>query len=114
MSDLYSVRITPQAQQDIREILSYISDELMNPQAAKHHEDTFRDAIVGLSEEPKRYRRIREQPWGHEGVRKINALNYYIYFWIDDVSRTVYITAVIYAARDQQRQLEERNVLGHD
>ena len=77
MSDLYSVRITPQAQQDIREILSYIADELMNPEAAMRHENTFRDAIVELSESPKRYRRIREQPWGLEGVRKINALHYY-------------------------------------
>ena len=32
--------------------------------------------------------------------------NYYVYFWIDEENSKVQITAVIYVARDQTKQLE--------
>ena len=33
--------------------------------------------------------------------------NYYVYFWIDEGNSKVQITAVIYVARDQAKQLEK-------
>ena len=47
------------------------------------------------------------EPWGSEGIRKIHVNNYYVYFWINEPEQTVIVTAVIYAARDQIRQLEQ-------
>ena len=47
------------------------------------------------------------QPWGELGFRRIRVKNYYVYFCVDENKREVQILAVIYARRDQVKQLEQ-------
>ena len=44
---------------------------------------------------------------GELGFRKIRVKNYYIYFLVDESRKEVQILAVIYARRDQVKQLEQ-------
>ena len=108
MSDYYKLIILPEAQQDIRNIVLYIAQELFSPQAALDLQDDFYKAIKKLSYMPKRINTIVEKPWGSKGIRKIRVRNYYIYFLIDDNKMTVNINAVIYIGRDQGKQMMER------
>lgn len=55
---------------------------------------------------PTRIKLTEEEPWRSEGIHRMRIKNYYVYFWIDEENGKVQITAVIYIARDQAKQLE--------
>ena len=109
MSDTYKIIILPEAQQDIRNIVLYIANELGSPQAALNLQQNFIDEINKLSFMPKSIKPIDEQLWGALGVRKILVKNYYIYFIVDDTAMEVKVIAAIYTKMDQSTQLAKRN-----
>ena len=83
MDKKYEVKVTRQAMAQMKEIVHYISAELLAPEAANKLLDKMRDAIAALSFMPKKYALIEEEPWKHEGVRKIIVKNFLIYYWVD-------------------------------
>lgn len=105
MDTNYEVKITHQAMNQMREIVHYISRELLTPEAADHLLDKMKETIASLSDFPKRYVLINEEPWRSYGVRKTIVKNFLIYYWIDEEHQKVQVIAVIYNKRDQIRQL---------
>lgn len=67
----YEVRITRQALEQIKEIVHYISNDLMAPDAAHNLLDKMKAEITKLSSFPKKHDLIDEEPWRTEGVRKV-------------------------------------------
>ena len=112
MSKVYQVIILPEAQQDIRSIVLYIARHLSAPQAALKLDRAFQKDILSLSHMPNRFPAIDEQPWKDAGIRKIIVKNYYVYYLVDETNKTVQVSAVIYAGRDQTKQLSKRNLQG--
>ncbi len=108
MSKTYKTIITPEAAQDIRKIVLYIAETIGNPQSALSLNDLLNEKISSLSLSPERNKTISEKPWGEIGVRKLLVKNYYIYYYIDEPTATVYIIAVIYTRMNQQKQLNEK------
>ena len=82
------------------EIRDYISNQLSNPIAARQVILTIRDAIRNLSSHPNRFRKIEEQPWKSQGIRKIIVNNYYVYFWVDEANLEVHVISVAYSKRN--------------
>lgn len=76
MDKEYEVKVTRQAMTQMKEIVHYISAELLAPEAADKLLDKMRDAIAALSFMPKKYALIEDEPWKHEGVRKIIVKNF--------------------------------------
>ena len=107
--DEYSIRITRQARDHLREIRRYIEHELLAPIAAKNTIAAIKAEIESLGHVPSRIHLTPDQPWHDQGVRRVCVKNYYIYFWIDEENKKVQIIAVIYVRRDQARQLEMIN-----
>lgn len=105
MSKNYEVKITKQAQEQMREIVHYISHELFAPDAAVNLLNHLENSINSLSEMPERMSLVEEEPWCTEGVRKVVVKNFLVYFWIDKVNMKVHITAVVYGKRNQVKQL---------
>lgn len=105
MPNTYEVKITKQALEQMKEIIHYISNELLAPEAASNLLDKMETEIRSLSEMPGRFVLIAEEPWRTEGIRKIVVKNFLIYFWIDEINERVQVTAVIYEKRDQIKQL---------
>jgi toxin ParE1/3/4 len=102
---VYKVKVTKQAYKQMREIVHYIANELLSPEAAVKLIDKMQEAVKGLSEFPKKYSIVDEEPWRSAGVRKIVVKNFLIYFWVDDENMRVQVTAVIYSKRNQLVQL---------
>ena len=102
----YSVRITRQAQNHLKEIRRYIEQELLSPQAAKNTIAAIKAEMQSLKKMPARIHLTPEQPWQNQGVRRDRLKNYYIYFWIDEEKKKVQIIGVIYVRRDQSKQLD--------
>ena len=102
----YTIRITRQARDHLREIKKYITEELLAPDAARNTIATLKKEVLTLTKMPSRIKLTEEEPWRSEGIHRMRVKNYYVYFWIDEKKRTVQITSVIYVARDQVKQLE--------
>lgn len=105
MDNEYEVKVTRQALEQMREIIHYISYNLMSPEAAERLMNDLKVAIMKLSVLPKRNSTIDEEPWKSEGIRKIIVKNFIIYYWVDDEFNKVQVIAVIYNKRDQIKQL---------
>ncbi len=67
----HEVRVTRQALEQIKEIVHYISNDLMAPDAAHNLLDKMKAEITKLSSLPKKHDLIDEEPWRTEGVRKV-------------------------------------------
>ena len=106
MKDIYDVKITKQAKEQMVQIVDYISKELFAPDAAFNLLDKLENSIMTLSEFPERYQLIDEEPWRSEGVRKIVVNNFFVYYWINIPDKKVQVTAIIYSKRNQLKQLK--------
>ena len=107
MADVYEIKITRQAQEQMTEIVDYISLELFAPGAAGNLLDKMENSIMALAEFPERNQLIEEEPWRTEGIRKIIVNNFLVYYWINNAERKVHVTAVIDAKRNQVEQLSK-------
>lgn len=108
--NIYNVRITPQAEEQLEEILYYITENLNNPDAAEAFVDEFEKEVNKLSKNPEKHRPIDEEPWGSEGIRKITIKNYYVYFEIDIEKSIVWVVAIVFAEREQNKFLSSINL----
>lgn len=108
--ETYFVKVTTQAEEQMREIVRYIASELRAPNTALHLIDTLEDAISSLSQFPQRIALTEEEPWHNYGIHKMPVKNFLIYFWIDEENGKVQVTAVIYGKRDQIKQLSQMDM----
>jgi addiction module RelE/StbE family toxin len=102
---MYNLEFLPIAQQDMTEIVQYISRDLCNPMAANRLADDMIDAANRLCDFP--YINAVHQtikPLKHE-YRKLIVKNYVIFYWVDENRKLVTIARVIYARRDYEKLL---------
>lgn len=110
MDKIYNVKITSQAEEQIQEIVYYISHELKAPDAALQLLDALEDAFSSLTHFPQRVVLVEEEPWHTNGIHRLPVKNFLIYFWIDEDNMRVQITALIYGKREQLRQLSQMDM----
>ena len=106
MSEMYEVKVTKYALDQLQEIDDYIANVLMSVEAADNVLSEIENMINSLNSLPKRMPLVDEEPWRTEGVRKAMVKNFIIYFWIDDKNKKVQIIAVLYEKRNQLEQLK--------
>ncbi len=105
--DNYKVKITEQAEVQLREILLYISNTLKEPDIAINLFNELQKSILSLDVMPKRIALIDEEPWRSYGIHKMPVKNFLVYFLVNEDLKEVHITAVIYGKRAQLKQLEK-------
>jgi plasmid stabilization system protein ParE len=110
MADSYTVKITPYAESAVREIGQYIALNLQSPQNAIRTLSAIRKGIKSLDQMPARIARTPDEPWGSEGVRRMQIKNFYVYFWINEESKIVHVTNVVYVGREQKAQLSQMDM----
>ena len=101
----YTVKITNYAIGQMQEAMTYISKVLQEPAVARKW---LKREISGLRTMLSRFPSVEEDPWRTSGVRKMPVGNFIVYYWPDELAKTVWVTAVIYGRRDQLAAL--RNV----
>lgn len=107
----YEVKLTNQAQIQLREVVLYIANTLHSKETARRTLDVLEESINSLSYLPNRYALVDEEPWHSEGVHKMMVKNYLVYYWVDNETAKVQVTAVVYARRDQKRVLSSMNMM---
>ena len=101
----YKVIIAPSALDDLRNILSYIAQDLASPETAVKILNTIERAIYSLSDMPKIHALVLDDRLSALGYRKLNVKNYIVFFMVNDALKTVEIDRVLYARRDWQHIL---------
>lgn len=99
--DSYEVHITNQAAEHLKNIVSYISQTLLEPELAQRWAMQLRAQIEKLCYMPARYPLADEQPWHLKSVRKMVFRNFLIYYVIDEWEKQVAVIAILYGRRDQ-------------
>ena len=102
---IFNVVYSSEARQDLRDIYEYIAYELLVPETAAGQTERIMKAIRSLEQMPMRHRLYEEEPWHSQGIHKLPAKNYLIYFWVDEEAKKVQIIGIIYGRRDQRHQL---------
>ena len=107
MADSYVVEITPYAESALREIRQYIAVNLQSPQNAISTLSAIRKEIKSLCFMPARIALTPDEPWGTEGIHRMQVKNFYVYFWINEAKKFVQVINVVYVRRDQKAQLSQ-------
>lgn len=97
----YEVKLTSQAIGQIEEVVQYISKVLFVPETARKWVDTLQSEIAKLDFMPSRYPLTEEEPWHTREIHKMSFKNFLVYYLVDEDTKTVWVTAVIYGRRDQ-------------
>ena len=103
----YKVKLTDHAVAQLQEAVIYISKVLQASTVAKHWAARIKKELASLSTMPARYPLTEEEPWHTEGIHKMSVENFLVYYWINEEKKIVWITAIVYARRDQLRVLRE-------
>lgn len=107
MEKTYTVRMTDYALEQMQEIQQYISVSLAAPDTASKWREHMKKELASLSLFPNRVPLTEEEPWHNQGVHKMVIGKYLAYFWVDEKTLTVWITAIVYGRRDQRQQLSQ-------
>ncbi|MCR5384869.1 MAG: type II toxin-antitoxin system RelE/ParE family toxin [Saccharofermentans sp.] len=100
----YRVRITEEALNDMGQLYKYIAVHLNAPKAAMDQYNRITEAIMSLSQMPKRIKLMDSEPERTKGLRRINVDNYSVFFLIN--KDEVVITNVLYGSMDISERLK--------
>ena len=101
----YNVSITDPAEDDLDEIIQYISEQLSAPTAALRLADAFAEAFVDLETMPDKYPLVPDERLAAMGYRKRSVKNYFVFFKIKDANSMVGVARILYSRRDWQNIL---------
>lgn len=97
----YNVRIMEKAEEDLSEIVTYISDTLCNPQAADSLLLEFLEEKENIADNPYMYPLSNDLHLQAEGYHRfLFKKNYVALYLIDDDEKQVSIMRIFYAKRD--------------
>ncbi len=100
----YNIEFTTKAKNDIRRIVSYISNDLKEPEIAQKYKDLFIRSVESLCEFPNRGIPAKGRiPKGTER-RKLLVRSYIAFYLVNDAQRKVSVERVLYGASDWIRK----------
>ena len=108
MTDSYNVGYSVDALGDLREIYSYIANELLVPKTAAAQLGRIRKEVRSLDFMPARYTLVDWEPWHSMKMHQLPVDNFIVYYLVDDKDRTVTVARIFYGGRD----IEEIITLG--
>ena len=100
---MYKIEITDCADQELNEILEYISVNLQNPSAASSFADEVADCYDALEKTPYMYELSRDPRLHLMGFHKVAIKNYIMIYRVSEEEQTVYILHFFYGARQYEK-----------
>lgn len=100
MTEHYEVGYSVDAVNDLREIYTYIADELLVPDTAVHLINRIRMVIRSLDSMPARCALVEWEPWHSMKMHQLSVDNFIVYYQVDDKKLAVTVVRVFYGGRD--------------
>ena len=101
----YKIKVTDPAENDLRNIISYIATQLSAPETATSMAEHIGKAMFSLAEMPHRHPLVANEQLAWRGFRKVTVRNYNVFFVIHETEGIVRIMRILYARQDWQRML---------
>lgn len=95
----YKIDVSKPAENDLRDIVHYISSQLEAQMTALNMMDTIEEAIMGLADMPH-CPLVTNNHLATMGYRKLFIKNYIVFFSIDEKAKVVDVERILYARRD--------------
>lgn len=102
---IYDVKISENAQLDMKTIYKYIADVLMEPMIAEKQYTHIETAVCSLEQMPERFRRYEKEPWRSCNLRIMPVDNYTVFYTVDNKKHIVTVVRIMYGKRDTEREL---------
>jgi toxin ParE1/3/4 len=96
----YRIDISEPAENDLRDIVRYISAQLSAPMTALKMMDTVEEAIMGLAVMPQKCPPVTDERLAMMGYRKLLVKKHIVFFTVDEKSKIVDVERILYARRD--------------
>ena len=103
----YKVRLTAQAENDLRDIFEYIAFDLQSVQNAVGQLARLEQSIASLDQMPERFRIYENEPWRSRNLRIMPVDNYLVFYKIDEETEMVYVVRIMYSGRDIHKLLRQ-------
>lgn len=100
MTDLYDIGYSADALGDLREIYSYIANELLVLETATAQLRRIRNGVRSLYFMPTRYALVELEPWHSMKMHQFPVDNFIVYYLVDEKKKAVTIARVFYRSRD--------------
>lgn len=100
MTENYTVSYSEDALNDLREIYTYIADELLVPETATAQVGRIRKEVRSLDFMPTRYALVEWEPWHSMRMHQLPVNNFIVYYLVDDEAGTVTVVRIFYGGRD--------------
>lgn len=100
MTENYTVSYSEDALNDLREIYTYIADELLVPETVTAQAGRIRKEVRSLDFMPERYALVEWEPWHSMGMHQLPVNNFIVYYLVDDEAGTVTVVRIFYGGRD--------------
>lgn len=100
MTENYTVSYSEDALNDLREIYTYIANELLVPETATAQVGRIREEVRSLNFMPARYALVEWEPWHSMGMHQLPVNNFIVYYLVEDETGTVTVVRIFYGGRD--------------
>lgn len=96
----FRIHVSGPAENDLRDIVRYISAQLAAPMTADKILDELNKAMTGLANMPQKCPLLHDERLASMGYRKLIVKSYVIFFTANGKTKTVNIERILYARRD--------------
>ena len=103
--ETYKVNLTEPAENDLRDIVRYISSQLREPTTALNMMQTIQEAISTLETTAPIRPLVRDDRLATLGYRLLVIKNYIAFYVVNEKAKTVDIDRILYGRRDWQNIL---------
>ena len=103
----YEVRMTANAENDLRGIFEYIAFNLQSVENAVRQLDRLEHNIASLEQMPERFPVFREEPWRSRNLRIMPVDHYLVFYTPNPEERIVTVLRILYGRQDQNWQLNQ-------
>ena len=103
----YNVEFSEQGNHDFDEIIRYMCEVLLSPQAAQKFFSAVNEKLILLQNFPYLYPLYHDDKLVKEGFRFVTIGNYLMFYLVDDDKAIVSIIRILYGSRDIPTVFEE-------
>ena len=96
----YKVILSQKGKAEIRAIIQYIAVNLHQPDTARHIQHRFKELVASLKTMPNRYALVSDSYLASMGLRMASVGNYLVFYMVDQETKAVNISRVIYGRQD--------------
>lgn len=103
----YIVEISKTAEQDLKDIISYLKYSLAGDIIADKYKILFKQELKDLENIAGSMPVLSEDLTGHKNIRKVNVRNYIIFYTVDEENFRALVLRIGHAFMDWEKYLKE-------